>query len=73
MVTARRSFTRVRAPVVARVETRSQELLRSIAALDAEFERNASPDDGAKTLYESRRAALKSELSNALAAERRRA
>lgn len=72
MVTARRSFTRVRAPIVSRAEARSQELLRSIAALDTEFERNPSPDDAAKTSYETRRAALKTELADALAAERRR-
>jgi hypothetical protein len=74
MVTARRSFSRTRAPVVVRAEaSRSQELLQRIAALDAEHERVPSPDASANADYESRRAALKSELMQALAAERRRA
>ena len=73
VVTARRSFRRVRAPIVANAEeSKSQQLLRRIAALDAEFERTASPDDGAKAAYEGRRAELKKELMETLAAERRR-
>lgn len=71
VLTARRAFAgqrRVAAPVV---ETRSEVLLREIAALDAEFERDRSPESG-RAQYEARRNALKTELSAAIAAERKR-
>jgi hypothetical protein len=51
----------------------SQRLLREIAALDAAFERAPSPDSSARAEYVSRRAALKAQLAEALAAERQRA
>jgi len=74
VLTARRSFTLGRAPVVAtRPPLRSEALLRDIAALDAQFEREPNADDAVKTAYETRRAALKAELVETLAAERRRA
>jgi len=72
VLTARRSFGRVRrvaaAPVVAR---KSETLLRTIAALDAEFERGGS-SESARAAYEERRNTLKAELTSALAEERRR-
>ena len=63
-----------RPPVAAidvRVETRSQALIREIASLDAAFEQQRPTDDAANVAYRDRRAALKSELVGALAAERR--
>jgi hypothetical protein len=64
----------VRRPVVAaaaRPESRSQSLIREIASLDAAFEQHQPADDAASVAYRERRAALKSELAAALAAERR--
>jgi hypothetical protein len=72
VLTARRSFSLVRGPHVPRAEPRSQELLRAIAALDAEFESGPPKDAAATQAYEDRRAAMKAELMEALAAERRR-
>lgn len=72
VLTARRSFSRSRAVPAARQELKSEGLLRSIAALDAEFERNRDPDDAARAAYEARRAALKQQLMDLLAAERKR-
>jgi hypothetical protein len=57
------------APMV--VDSLSQRLLRELASLDEAFEKNPAPDSG-RAQYEERRAALKSELSEVLAAERRR-
>lgn len=72
VLTARRAFSRTRMmPLKPRAELRSEALLRSIAALDAEFER-APADDAARAAYESRRAELKAELMSTLAAERKR-
>jgi hypothetical protein len=72
VLTARRAFAGARrAAVVPIVELKSERLLRAIAALDAEFER-AAGDDTRRAAYEERRAALKAELSAALAEERRR-
>ena len=72
VLTARRSFGGMRrmrtAPVV---ERKSQTLLRSIAELDAEYERGGS-DPSRRPAYESRRNALKAELTTALAEERKR-
>lgn len=71
VLTARRAFAgqrRVAAPVA---ETRSEVLLREIATLDAEFERDGSPENG-RAKYEARRNALKADLSSAIAAERKR-
>lgn len=48
----------------------SRALLRSIATLDAERERTTM-DDAARAAYESKRAALKAELTDVLAAEKR--
>lgn len=72
VLTARRSFSRVRSAPRVVAEPRSQELLRAIAALDADFERGGAKDAAATDAYEARRAALKAELMDALAAERRR-
>jgi hypothetical protein len=72
VVTARRSFGRARPARQPIAELRSQQLLRAIAALDAEYERVPTPDDGARESYEARRNALKAELTAALAAERKR-
>lgn len=72
VVTARRSFTRTAAPTRAHAEPRSQVLLRDIATLDTEFERDTARDEAAKATYEARRAELKAELMETLAAERRR-
>jgi hypothetical protein len=72
VVTARRSFTRTAAPTRPVAESRSQVLLRSIATLDEDFERRPVKDEQTKGAYEARRAELKAELTEALAAERRR-
>src|SRR6185503_20504042 len=73
VVTARRSFgVRRVSPVRVREEPRSQTLLRDIATLDAEFERTNAGDETVKAAYEQRRNELKTELSTALAEERRR-
>jgi hypothetical protein len=72
VLTARRSFSRTRAPARAVVEPKSEQLLRAIAALDGDFERQAAPDEATRADYEARRAALKTELMDMLAAERRR-
>jgi len=71
VLTARRSFSRTRVTAAASHEPKSEMLLRSIAALDAEFERNPSPDDAARADYEARRSALKAELMQMVAAERK--
>jgi hypothetical protein len=72
VLTARRSFGGARrfrtAPVV---ERKSQTLLRTIAELDAEFERSRS-DPSLRAAYEARRNTLKGELTTALAEERKR-
>jgi hypothetical protein len=65
-----------RRPVIAgapRTESRSQALVREIASLDDAFEQAAPSDEAAVAAYRERRAALKSELAAALAAERRSA
>jgi len=63
------SRTRVAAPTS---PTRAQVLLREIAALDAEHERAVVPEDSeARSAYESKRRALKSELADAIAVEQR--
>jgi hypothetical protein len=49
----------------------SRALLRSIATLDIEHERASTMDDAARAAYESKRAALKAELIDVLAAEKR--
>jgi hypothetical protein len=46
-------------------------LLQEIAALDDAFERAPEPSDAARAEYESRRTALKAQLAEALAGERR--
>ncbi|MDB4875959.1 MAG: hypothetical protein JWM41_2405 [Gemmatimonadetes bacterium] len=51
----------------------AEALLRAIADLDADFERGTFADDDARAGYETKRAALKAELSVVLAASRRRA
>jgi hypothetical protein len=68
---ARRSVPRLAVPSVQPVESPSRALIRAIAALDAEHERTAPSDDATRAAYEAKRAALKSELAAALAAERR--
>ena len=72
VLTARRSFSRGRAASPAVAEPKSEGLLRAIAALDAEFERNPAPDEQTRAAYEARRNTLKSELMSMIAAERRR-
>jgi hypothetical protein len=52
-------------------EARSHALARTIADLDAEFERAAEPDDATRSAYQERRAALKAKLALALTDERR--
>jgi len=72
LVAARRSLPRVRAVGVSPVaEPRSRHLLRGIANLDAAFERVPSPDEETRARYETQRAALKAQLGEALAQERR--
>jgi hypothetical protein len=71
VLTARRSFGRVRRAPVVVAESKSATLLRAIAALDAEFERSGS-DSSQRAAYDERRNALKAELTAALAAERKR-
>lgn len=68
---ARRPRMRVRTVRPAPAEARSQVLLRTLANLDESFEREAAPSDAARAEYEARRAALKQELADALAEERR--
>jgi hypothetical protein len=72
VLTARRSFSRMRRAPAAVAVSRSEAMLREIAALDAEFERHPSPDDAARAAYEAKRAAMKQELMDTLAAERKR-
>ena len=76
VVAARRSRLRPRVAFGADVapppaESRSRVLAREIAALDTEFERRAAPDEQTRSAYEARRLALKRELGDALAEERR--
>jgi len=52
------------------VEPRSRRLVREIAELDEAFEREADASDDARSDYQTRRAALKSELAHVLAGER---
>jgi hypothetical protein len=59
--------------IVARGERPSAALARAIADLDLDFERAALRDESTRASYAERRAALKAELADALAAERRRA
>ena len=68
---ARRGAHRPAAAPAARPESRSQALVREIASLDAAFERQGPVDDATAASYRDRRSALKSELAEALAAERR--
>jgi hypothetical protein len=49
----------------------SRALVRSIATLDEEHERTAAMDDAARAAYEFKRAALKAQLTDVLAAEKR--
>jgi hypothetical protein len=72
VITARRSFSRVRPAMMPVAEPPSQELLRAIAALDADFERRGATDAAVTEAYEARRGAMKAELMQTLAAERRR-
>lgn len=74
VVAGRRSMSRrplAAAPVRATPEPRSRRLLRGLATLDEEFEKVASPDDATRADYETKRAALKTQLGEALAEERR--
>lgn len=68
---ARRPRMRVRTVRAAPAEARSQVLLRTLANLDDTFEREPAADDAARAEYDARRAALKRELADALAEERR--
>jgi hypothetical protein len=72
VLTARRSFGGMRRLRTAPIpERKSQTLLRSIAAIDEEFERGGS-DPARREAYEARRNTLKAELTAALAEERKR-
>jgi hypothetical protein len=71
VLTARRSFGRTRRSPAAGAEPASEALLRQIAALDAEYERNPQLDDAARAAYEARRADLKAQLMSRIASERR--
>ncbi len=74
VVAARRPRWRVRGvqPVRATpTEPRSQFFLRELATLDEAFEREPSPDAAARADYEAAREALKRDLADALAEERR--
>jgi hypothetical protein len=65
---------RPRRAVASAVGARSTEALaRAIAQLDLDHERAAASDEAARASYAERRAALKTQLADALAAERRRA
>lgn len=63
VIIRRRAPAPTRAPV-----DLAEKLIREIAALDADFERRASPTDGERAAFTSQRAALKSRLNAALAA-----
>jgi len=68
----RRAPAMRRAPIAADMPARpSERVLQEIAALDDAFERAPQPSDAARVAYESRRAALKAQLAEALAGERR--
>jgi hypothetical protein len=58
-------FGRAKPPAKA---SKGDTLVRAIADLDANFERDASPTPAARTAYESKRAKLKAELAKVLAA-----
>jgi hypothetical protein len=64
---------RARAPAARAEPSRADTLVRQLADLDANFEREASPTPGARTAYESKRAKLKAELAKVLAAPPRKA
>jgi len=72
VLTARRSFSRSGATARPRAELKSESLLRAIAALDAEYERNRAPDEATRIAYETRRTELKNQLMSMVAAERKR-
>ncbi|HVX39645.1 MAG TPA: hypothetical protein VHB25_08730 [Gemmatimonadaceae bacterium] len=68
---ARRPRLRARPVRPAPAEPRSQVLVRTLATLDESFEQTPAPDAATRADYEARRASLKRELADALAAERR--
>lgn len=70
VVSLRRARPR-RGPAPAPGERASQALARAIAELDLSFEGAAAADDHARASYTEQRAALKAQLADALAAERR--
>ncbi len=73
VLTARRSFSRsLSRSSPARAEPKSESLLRAIADLDAQFERNPNPDEASRAAYDARRAELKAELMGLIASERKR-
>ena len=67
---ARRSVPRRAVASAPAAESPSRALIRAIATLDAEFERNTQADDAARERYARERASLKTALAAALAAER---
>ena len=69
----RRARPRRVAVAPAPAERTWQALAREIAELDHDFERTAGGDESARASYVERRASLKAQLADALAAERRRA
>jgi hypothetical protein len=66
---SRSKLPRLRRRPAAPPEPASRVLVRTIASLDAEHERASSEDEVARAAYESKRAALKAELTKVLAAE----
>jgi hypothetical protein len=60
-----------RAAAGAPAKSRSRQLVREIAELDAAFDREVNASEEARADYEARRASLKSELAHTLAGERR--
>jgi hypothetical protein len=65
-----RRSTRAVLPPVPPAEPRSRVLVRAIATLDDDFDRTGGGDAAARSEYETTRASLKRELTEALAAER---
>ena len=62
------AFLGPRAARGAAAPSRADTLVKAIAELDANFERDPSPTPGARTAYEAKRAKLKADLAKVLAA-----
>jgi hypothetical protein len=73
VVAARRSVFRrplAAASLPVARELRSHAVMRELATLDEEFEKIATPDDETRAEYQAKRAALKSQFTEAIAEER---